>query len=126
VFGCIDRENDLGTQGGDGLDSAGPNRKIARVRLTSRLNANAKASNSRIVPKVSLWFGKGFNQTTERSNSGVRSPSVFGNFKVCTILPAVTSDVEGYHLRAEALYERLKITLRIDIQINVQKMCGWQ
>ena len=101
------------------MDSAGPNCKIARVRLTPCLNTDAKASNSRIVPKVSLWFGKGFNQTTELPNSGVRGPCVFGNFQVGAICTALPSDVEGCYLAAEALYERLKITLRIDVQIDV-------
>jgi hypothetical protein len=94
------------------------------VRLPACLNPNAEAANGCSIPQGSPWFGKAFDETTECPYSGICGPGVLGNFKVCTIFPAVPSYVEGNHFPAKALYERLQIVLRIDVQINVQKVCG--
>jgi hypothetical protein len=40
------------------------------------------------------------------------------------VFSALSSYVEDVHFSAEALDERLKIVLRVDVQINVQKLCG--
>ena len=90
------------------------------------MDANAEAANSRSIPQRSLWFGKVFDEGTECPYSGIRSLGVLGNFKVGGIFSVVPSYIERYHLPAKALYKRLKIVLRVDVQINVQKVCGWQ
>ena len=125
-FVCIDCQYNLRTQAGNGPDGPGLNRKIAGIRLRACLNANAEATNGRCVPQRSLWFGQTLDETTESPYSGIRSLGVFGDFKVRRIFSAVLSYVEGSHLPTQALHQGLKITLRVDIQINVQKVCGWQ
>jgi len=77
------------------------------------LNANAEAANGCSIPQGSLWFGKVFDEITECSYSGICGPSVLGNFKVCTIFPAVPSYVEGDHFPAKALYERPGLKLEV-------------
>jgi len=125
-FRAIDRENNLRSHVGNSSDGPGPNRKIAGVRLRACLNTNAEAASGRGIPQRSLSFRKIFDEATECPYSGIRSFGVLGNFKVGRIFSAVPSYVERYHLPAKALYKRLKIVLRVDVQINVQKVCGWQ
>ena len=98
--------------------------KSHESRLPACLNANAETANGRSIPQGSLWFGKAFDETTECPYGGVGGLDVLGTFKVRTIFTALPSYVEGYHFSAKALYERLKILLRVDVQINVQKVCG--
>lgn len=46
-------------------------------------------------------------------------PTFLANFKMRRAFPSLPSDVEDNHLPAKRLYERLKIILRIDVEIDV-------
>jgi len=88
------------------------------------LNANAETANGGSIPQGLLWFEKAFNKATKCPYGGIGSPDVLGNFTVCTMFSALPPYVEDDHFSAKALYERLKIALRIDVQINVPKVGG--
>jgi hypothetical protein len=109
------------------LDGPGPNCKIVgSERLRARSNANAEAANGGGIPQSSLRLGKASDEATERPYSGIRSPGHPGDFKERSISPPNPPHVEHHHSSAKALYKRLEVVLRVDVQINVQKLRGGQ
>lgn len=83
------------------------------------MDANAETANVRSIPPRSFWFGKAFDETAECPNGGIGGSDVLGNFKMRRPFPSLPSDVEDNHPPAKRLYERLKIMLRIDVEIDV-------
>ena len=61
------------------------------------------------------------DQSTEFPYSGIRGLGELSHFKVGAISSTVAPDVQDDHLPGETVEEGLKITLRIDVKIDVKK-----
>ena len=120
----VDCHNNLGGHLGHGLHSMRLDDKIARCRLIPCLHADAKTSEGCTIPQIPLLFWKGMDEFTKCPYRGIHALGHLGDFEVRTILSTVASYVEGNHSPAETNDERPEIICRIDIKIDVQKMCS--
>jgi len=94
------------------------------VGLRAGWHADVEVSDLGGIPQIALRLGEGVDERTKGADGCVRGLGDFGYLEVRAVGLPDAPYVENHYLLAEGRYQRLEISLRIDIKINVQKMSG--
>jgi len=90
------------------------------------LHPYIKVSSLRLNPKVALCFGQRLNQGTEPADSEIGCSGDSGQLDMGTVGSSITARIEDRDFLAKGIQERMEISLRENIEVNVEEtsVCG--